>query len=169
MGSAARGDRVWTSGLGPSVMRSSRRPDVAYHRQVIEYRPSVSQLCHAFGEPEGNRGHERTRKRIRLSTGGHEGKRRATRGHDIRPVRDREARVQIPGPRPNVAYLNSALARGGRDTHQCGKHSTAIGDRLDGQACLHALLAGSNSQVSLSALSRLTPPLNMTILPLVDS
>ena len=47
---------------------------------------------------EDTEGHERARRRVRLSTGGQERKRRDTRGHDIRPVRDREAPGSNPGP-----------------------------------------------------------------------
>lgn len=41
---------------------------------------------------------ERTLRARRLSTGGHARNRRDTEGHTVVPVRDREARVQIPGP-----------------------------------------------------------------------
>jgi hypothetical protein len=56
---------------------------------------TVSQMCHAFGEPGG---HGRTRRRSKLSTGGHWRNLRDTGGHDMRPVRDREAPGSNPGP-----------------------------------------------------------------------
>src|SRR5207245_10859408 len=39
---------------------------------------------------------------------------RDTRGHDLYRVRDREARVQIPGPRPKSEYDSGTMAGPGR-------------------------------------------------------
>ena len=39
-----------------------------------------------------------------LSTGGHERNRQGTKGHDIRPVRDREAPGSNPGPPTNFVF-----------------------------------------------------------------
>ena len=49
--------------------------------EPVYWHETVSQLCHAFAEP-----------------GGHGRKRWDTRGHDIRPVRDREVPGSNPGP-----------------------------------------------------------------------
>jgi hypothetical protein len=54
-------------------------------------------------------GHKRTRRLAKLSAGGHERKRRDTRGHDIRPVRDREAPGSNPGPRPVFGFKTRSL------------------------------------------------------------
>jgi len=55
----------------------------------------------AVSRIRGPEGHERTRRRVKLSTGGHRRKQRDTRGHDIRPVRDHEA--PRLNPRPNAS------------------------------------------------------------------
>ena len=68
--------------------------------------PDHSRITHSRNQ-EDTEGHERTRRRVNLSTGGHERKRRDTRGHDTRPVRDREAPGSNPGP--PTSFLNSKV------------------------------------------------------------
>src|SRR5713226_3611638 len=50
------------------------------------------------------RGHERTLRSSNSSTGVHQRTRRGTHGYAMSAALDREAQVQIPGPRPKSAY-----------------------------------------------------------------
>jgi hypothetical protein len=63
---------------------------------------SQGKLCHSCvthsRNQEDTEGNQRKRRPATLSTGGHWRKRQDTRGHDIRPVRDREAPGSNPGP-----------------------------------------------------------------------
>jgi hypothetical protein len=53
-------------------------------------KPCHRNVTHSRNQ-EDTEGHQRTRRLVKLSTGGHARKRADTRGHEIRPVRDREA------------------------------------------------------------------------------
>ena len=68
--------------------------------------PPAFQLDHRWVTHSRNwkdtEGHRRIRRPAKLSTRGDERKREDTRGHDIRPVRDREAPGSNPGPPTNL-------------------------------------------------------------------
>jgi hypothetical protein len=64
----------------------------------------------AFAEPGGHRRTREDTKAVRSGRGGHARKRRDSRGHEMRPVRDREAPVSNPGPPTRVWTQNSASA-----------------------------------------------------------
>src|SRR6266496_1523720 len=66
-------------------------------RSVAELRGGHSRVTHSRN-PADTGGHERTWRGRRLSTGGHWRSRWDTGGHDVRPVRDREAPGSNPGP-----------------------------------------------------------------------
>ena len=95
----ASNPRIWTRfalrKLRPSVGGRS------WVRQTISLRApgGHSRVTHSRNQAD-TRGHRRTRRRSNSSTGGTARTPWDTRGHAIVPVRDREARVQIPGPRP---------------------------------------------------------------------
>ena len=59
--------------------------------------PCHRRVTHSRNQQD-TEGHERTRGRVKLSTGGHERNSRGTEGHDHMPVRDREAPGSNPGP-----------------------------------------------------------------------
>ncbi len=66
-------------------------------RLITEPRGGHSRVTHSRN-PADTGGHERTWRGRRLSTRGHWRSRWDTEGHDVRPVRDREAPGSNPGP-----------------------------------------------------------------------
>jgi len=84
---------------------------INHRRNRVTSHQAMSRPCHASRNQEDTEGHGRTRRPPKLSTGGHARNRQDTGGHDIRPVRDREAPGSNPGP-PISSILNSANRTG---------------------------------------------------------
>src|SRR5437870_11482034 len=76
-----------------------------------------------FRNQEDTGGHARSRPRRQSSTGGHLRSRWDTEGHDIRPVRDREAPGSNPGP-PTNPYAR--VERNALTLVVCGSSSSCL-------------------------------------------
>jgi hypothetical protein len=63
----------------------------------MHHKPCHRCVTHSRNQ-EDTEGHRRTRRLLKLSTGGHWRNRRDTGGYDVRRVRDREAPGSNPGP-----------------------------------------------------------------------
>jgi len=83
----------------------------------------VSQICHAFADTGR---HERTPRRVKLSTGGHGMNRRDTGGHEVRRVRDREA----PGSNPGSPTILNSGASSEAIQSAPGRHRGSQGEFL---------------------------------------